>query len=103
MDSPIVNDGAAVAALRASSAWSAWAASRSPSGLNRTFSSLKRFRAEIGGQFRILTSSSTRNSGQCGTNIEGEDLHRSGRRDIWVDSTNGEQGIGWTYYYAHHG
>ena len=38
------------------------ARARSVSGLRTTFSSVNRFRAEMGGQFRIKTESSTRSS-----------------------------------------
>ena len=40
----------------------ACARARSVSGLRTTFSNVNRFRAEMGGQFRIKTESSTRSS-----------------------------------------
>ena len=56
----------AAAALRAaSSACRACSASRSRSGLLRTFSSVNRFRAEMGGQFRMSTVSKSRSSAQA--------------------------------------
>ena len=50
----------------ASTACRAWSSSRAPSGDLRTFSSVNRFRAEIGGQFRMTTVSWSLSSARGG-------------------------------------